>query len=212
MTKRFVLVAGNIGVGKTSLTDRLAARLGWQAAYESVSDNPYLADFYADMRGWSFHLQVYFLGHRAEQHRLMGLSPASAVCDRSIYEDAHIFARALYKLGNMTERDYLAYRRLYQIVVDQLTAPDLLLYLDASVQTLLARIRGRDRAIETGIGADYLGLLNGFYAEWLTDFDLCPVLTIPADRLDFVRYPHHLDVIVERIQQKLAGKDVVVFD
>ena len=93
-----------------------------------------------------------------------------------------------------------------------MAAPDLLLYLDASVETLLARIRGRDRAIETGIGADYLGLLNGFYAEWLTDFDLCPVLTIPADRLDFVRYPHHLDVIVERIQQKLAGKDVVVFD
>jgi deoxyadenosine/deoxycytidine kinase len=212
MTKRFLLVAGNIGVGKTSLTDRLAARLGWGAAYESVADNPYLADFYADMQSWSFHLQVYFLGHRAEQHHRLTLSPVSAICDRSIYEDAHIFARALYRMGNMSERDYLAYRRLYQIVVDRLPAPDLLLYLEASVETLLARIRGRGREIEAGITADYLSLLNSFYADWLADFDLCPVLAIPADRLDFVRYPGHLDVIVDRIQQKLAGKEVVVFD
>jgi deoxyadenosine/deoxycytidine kinase len=212
MIKRFLLVAGNIGVGKTSLTDRLAARLGWEAAYESVADNPYLADFYANMQSWSFHLQIYFLGHRAEQHRRMALSPVSAVCDRSIYEDAHIFARALYQMSNMTERDYLAYRRLYQIVIDQLPTPDLLLYLEASVETLLTRIRGRSREIESGIQADYLELLNGFYADWMADFDLCPVLTIPADRLDFVRHPDHLDVIVDRIQQKLAGKEVVVFD
>jgi deoxyadenosine/deoxycytidine kinase len=212
MAKRFLLVAGNIGVGKTSLTDRLAARLGWEAAYESVADNPYLADFYGDMRSWAFHLQVFFLGHRAEQHRRLALSPVSAVCDRSIYEDAHIFARALYQMGNMTERDYLAYRRLYDMVVGQLPVPDLLLYLEGSVETLLARIRGRSREIEAGIGADYLELLNGFYGDWMADFDLCPVLTIPADRLDFVRYPGHLDVIVDRIQQKLAGKEVVVFD
>jgi deoxyadenosine/deoxycytidine kinase len=212
MAKRFLLVAGNIGVGKTSLTDRLAARLGWEAAYESVADNPYLADFYGDMRSWAFHLQVFFLGHRAEQHRRLALSPVSAICDRSIYEDAHIFARALYQMGNMTERDYLAYRRLYDMVVGQLPVPDLLLYLEGSVETLLARIRGRSREIESGIEVDYLGLLNSFYADWMADFDLCPVLTIPADRLDFVRYPGHLDVIVDRIQQKLAGKEVVVFD
>ena len=212
MIKRFLLVAGNIGVGKTSLTDRLAARLGWEAAYESVADNPYLADFYADMRAWAFHLQIFFLGHRAEQHRRMAGSPVSAVCDRSIYEDAYIFARALYQMGNMTERDYLAYRRLFQIVVDRLPVPDLLLFLDASVETLLGRIRGRDRSIESGITADYLSLLNGFYADWMADFDLCPVLTIPADRLDFVKHPEHLDVIVDRIQQKLAGKELVVFD
>jgi deoxyadenosine/deoxycytidine kinase len=212
MAKRFLLVAGNIGVGKTSLTDRLAARLGWEAAYESVADNPYLADFYGDMRSWAFHLQVFFLGHRAEQHRRLALSPMSAICDRSIYEDAHIFARALYQMGNMTERDYLAYRRLYDMVVGQLPVPDLLLYLEGSVETLLARIRGRSREIESGIEVDYLGLLNSFYADWMADFDLCPVLTIPADRLDFVRYPGHLDVIVDRIQQKLAGKEVVVFD
>jgi deoxyadenosine/deoxycytidine kinase len=212
MAKRFVLVAGNIGVGKTSLTERLAARLGWEAAYESVADNPFLADFYQDMRSWSFHLQIFFLGHRAEQHRRLACSAVSAICDRSIYEDAHIFARALYQLGNMTERDYMAYRRLYQIVVDQLPRPDLLIYLEASVETLLGRIRGRDRSMESGITADYLQLLNGFYVDWLTSFDLCPVLTVPADRLDFVRHPRHLETIVDRIQQKLAGKEVVVFD
>jgi len=212
MAKRFLLVAGNIGVGKTSLTDRLAARLGWEAAYESVADNPYLADFYADMRNWAFHLQIYFLGHRAEQHWRMALSPVSAICDRSIYEDAFIFARALHQMGNMAERDYMAYQRLFQLVVEQMPVPDLLLFLDASVETLLARIRGRDRDIESGITGDYLGLLNSYYADWMADFDLCPVLTVPADRLDFVKHPDHLDVIVDRIQQKLAGKEIVIFD
>jgi deoxyadenosine/deoxycytidine kinase len=212
MAKRFLLVAGNIGVGKTSLAERLSARLGWDAAYESVADNPYLADFYADMRRWAFHLQIYFLGHRAEQHRRMALSPVSSICDRSIYEDAYIFARALQQMGHMTDRDYLAYRRLFQLVVEQLPVPDLLLFLDASVETLLARIRGRDREIESGITADYLALLNTFYADWMADFDLCPVLTLPADRLDFVNHRDHLDVIVDRIQQMLAGKEIVVFD
>lgn len=212
MTKRFLLVAGNIGAGKTSLTERVAARLGWEAAYESVADNPYLADFYTNMQSWAFHLQIFFLGHRAEQHRRMATSPVSAICDRSIYEDAHIFARALYQMGNMTERDYHAYRRLFQLVVDPLPKPDLLLYLEASVETLLQRIRGRSREIESGITADYLSLLTSFYADWMADFDLCPVLAIPADRLDFVRHPDHLDVIVDKIQQKLAGKEIVVFD
>jgi deoxyadenosine/deoxycytidine kinase len=212
MAKRFLLVAGNIGVGKTSLTERLAARLGWEAAYESVADNPYLADFYADMRSWAFQLQVFFLGHRAEQHQRMASLPVSAIGDRSIYEDAYIFARALFQMGNMAERDYMAYRRLFQIVVQQLPPPDILLYLEASVDTLLERIRGRSREIEANIEADYLDLLNGFYVDWMSTFDLCPVLTIPADRLDFVKHPSHLDVIVDRIQQKLAGKEIVVFD
>lgn len=211
VTKRFVLVAGNIGAGKTSIAERVAARLGWQAAFESVADNPYLADFYGDMRRWSFHLQVYFLGHRAQQHLALARSPQSAICDRSIYEDAFIFARALHHLGNLSERDYSAYRRLFDLVVGTLPAPDLLLYLTASVPTLLNRIRGRGREIEAGITADYLELLNSFYAEWLQAFDLCPVLTIPADDLDFVHRPAHLDIIIRRIEDKLAGKEEVVF-
>jgi len=211
MAKHLILVAGNIGAGKTSLTERLAARLGWQAAYESVADNPYLADFYDDMRTWSFHLQVFFLGHRAVQHRTLAATPTSAIIDRSIYEDGYVFARALYQLGNMTERDYYAYRRLFELVVNSLPVPALLLYLQASVPTLMHRIHDRGRDIETGITADYLTLLRSFYEDWLTEFDLCPVLTIPADRLDFVHHRNHLEIIVKRIEDKLAGKEVVVF-
>ena len=212
MTKRFVLIAGNIGAGKTTLTDRLATRLGWEAAYESVEKNPFLGDFYADMSKWSFHLQIYFLGDRAEQHRRMAASPSSTIIDRSIYEDAHIFVRALRHLGNITEREHLAYRRLYDIVIGQLPAPDLLLYLDASVETLMERIHGRGRDIESGITADYLGLLASYYDDWLAGFDVCPVLTIPADNLNFVNNEAHIDIIVQRMHEKLAGKDKVVFD
>ena len=125
MTKRLALVAGNIASGKTSLTERLGARLGWQTAYESVADNPYLADFYDDMRQWSFHLQVFFLGHRAEQHLELARHPRSAIADRSIYEDAYIFARALYHMGNLSERDYQAYRQVFDMIVANLPRPDL---------------------------------------------------------------------------------------
>jgi deoxyadenosine/deoxycytidine kinase len=113
MTKRLIVVAGNIGAGKTSLTERIGARLGWQTAFESVSDNPYLPDFYTDMRSWSFHLQVFFLGHRAQQYLDLAAGPQSAILDRSIYEDAYIFARALHHMNNLSERDYLAYKRLF---------------------------------------------------------------------------------------------------
>lgn len=211
MAKHLILVAGNIGAGKTSLAERLATRLGWHIAYESVDDNPYLADFYADMRAWSFHLQIFFLGHRAEQHRAMAALPVSAIIDRSIYEDAHIFARALYELHNMTERDYRAYRRLYDQIVSGLPKPDLLIYIQASVPTLLKHIAQRGRDIERGISADYLSLLNRFYGEWMATFDLCPVLTVPGDQLNFVRYPQHLEIIAERVQDKLAGKAIVEF-
>ncbi len=211
MAKHFVLVAGNIGVGKTSLTERVGSRLGWRTAFESVADNPYLADFYADMRQWSFHLQVFFLGHRARQHRALAECPESAIADRSIYEDAHIFARALHHLGNLSERDYQAYRTVFDLVVEGLPRPDLLLYLKAPVPVLMDRIRRRGRDIEKGISAEYLSLLDMFYEEWLQTFDLCPVLTIRTDDLDFVHRPKHLDIVVERIRERLTGKEEVVF-
>jgi deoxyadenosine/deoxycytidine kinase len=211
MSKRFLLVAGNIGAGKTTITDRLANRLGYEAGYESVSANPFLVDFYGDMKQWSFHLQVYFLGDRANQHRRLASGPKSAIVDRSIYEDAHIFARALHALGNMTERELDAYRSLYELVVSQLPAPDLLLYLETSVPMLMDRIHRRGREIESGITAEYLGLLNNYYEEWIARFDLCPVLTIPADNLNFVTNEKHIGIIIDRIEQKLAGKEHVVF-
>ncbi len=209
MAKHLVLVAGNIGVGKTSLTERLGARLGWWTGYESVSDNPYLSDFYADMRAWAFHLQIFFLGHRADQYLEAARDPRSAILDRSIYEDAHIFARALQHMGNLSERDYLSYRHLYELVVNSLPAPDLLIYLRAPVPVLMERIRMRARNMETGITSEYLGLLDSFYDEWIAAFDLCPVLTIHTDNLDFVHQPQALDLVSQRILDKLAGKEIM---
>ena len=211
MTKRLIIVAGNIGVGKTSLAERLGARLGWHSAFESVADNPYLSDFYGDMRTWSFHLQVFFLGHRAYQYLEMAADPQSVILDRSIYEDAYIFARALHHLGNLTERDYLSYRRVFDLIVSRLPAPDLLIYLRAPVPVLMKRIHSRGRAMESGISADYLGLLESFYDEWMSAYDVCPVLTIRSDDLDFVHKPKHLDIVVQRIQDRLAGKEDLVF-
>lgn len=211
MTKYLVVVAGNIGVGKTSLTERIGSRLGWWTGYESVADNPYLADFYSDMRTWSFHLQIFFLGHRAEQYLQAANDPRSAILDRSIYEDFHIFARALHHMGDLAERDHLAYRRLFDLIVDSLPRPNLLIYLKAPVQVLMDRIRRRARNIETGITPEYLSLLDTFYDEWLGAFDMCPVLTIRTDDLDYVHQPRHLDTVVDRIQNKLAGKETVEF-
>jgi deoxyadenosine/deoxycytidine kinase len=211
MPKRLIVIAGKIGAGKTSLTEKLGARLGWQTAFESVNDNPYLADFYADMRQWSFHLQVFFLGHRSQQYLEMANSPQSVILDRSIYEDAYIFARALYEMGNLDERDFLAYRRVFNLVVANLPPPNLLIYLKCPVPVLLERIRRRARPIETGISADYLALLESYYDDWTAAFDVCPVLTIHTDDLDFVHKSGHLDIVVDRIQDKLAGKEDVIF-
>lgn len=211
MTKRLLIVAGNIGAGKTSLTERIGARLGWQTAFESVVDNPYLADFYAEMRAWSFHLQVFFLGHRAQQYLEMAALPQSVILDRSIYEDAYIFARALHHMGNIDERDYLSYRRVFDLVVNSLPPPDLLIYLKAPVTVLMERIRRRARNIETSISTEYLALLESFYDDWMETFDICPVLTIRTDDLDFVHEARSLDIVVQRIQDKLSGKEEVIF-
>jgi deoxyadenosine/deoxycytidine kinase len=209
MTKQIVVVAGNIGAGKTSLTERIGARLGWRTSYESVADNPYLADFYSDMRAWSFHLQIFFLGHRAEQYLEAGRDTRSAILDRSVYEDFHIFARALHHMGDLSERDYLAYRRLFELTVNSLPRPNLLVYLKAPVHVLMERIHRRARNMETGITLEYLALLDSFYDEWLSGFDLCPVLTIRTDDLDYVHQAVHLETVIERIQNKLAGREVV---
>lgn len=211
MAKHMLLLAGNIGAGKTSLTERIGARLGYQTAYESVVDNPYLPDFYANMQSWSFHLQVFFLGHRSRQYLELAAAPQSAILDRSIYEDAYIFARALRHMNNLSERDYFSYRTVFDLIVSKLPPPDLLIYLKAPAVVLAERIRRRGRAIESGVSQEYLSLLESFYDEWICSFDICPVLTIRSDDLDFVHDPQHLDIVVEKIQEKLAGREELVF-
>ncbi len=211
MAKRFILVAGNIGSGKTSLTERIGERLAWHTAFESVVDNPYLPDFYTSMKDWAFHLQVYFLGHRAQQHLDMYLDTRNAIIDRSIYEDAYIFARALHSMGNINERDYKTYRKVFDLIVKNLPAPSLLIYLKAPVDTLLNRINQRGRAIESSISREYLDLLDSLYEDWIGNFDLCPVLTLRTDDLDFVHEPKHFNTVVQKIKEKLSGKEEIVF-
>jgi len=157
------------------------------------------------MRAWSFHLQIYFLGHRADQYLDAAHDPHSVILDRSIYEDAFIFARALHHMGNLAERDYLAYRKLFDLVVASLPPPNLLVYLKCPVGVLMDRIRKRARNMETGISQDYLALLDTFYDEWLQAFDMCPVLTIRTDDIDYVHKPQALELVVERIKEKLGG-------
>ena len=211
MAGKLVLVAGNIGTGKTSLAERLGDRLGWKTAYESVIDNPYLGDFYQDMDAWSFHLQVYFLGHRAQQHLELVSDNRSAIADRSIYEDVKIFARALYHQGSLSERDYWSYQRVFNLIASHLPEPDLLIYLIAPPEILKKRIEERGRAIESGISLEYLTLLDSFYDDWMKTFNLCPVLKIRSDDLDFVHKKGHLDTVANLVQEKLTGKEEIVF-
>ncbi len=210
--KRFVAIAGNIGVGKSTLAGLLAERLGWEPFFEAVNDNPYLADFYQDMRTWSFHSQIFFLSRRLRHHRQLLDRPNSVLQDRSVYEDAEIFARNLYLQGDMVERDFRSYCELYQALNSFLPPPDLVVYLRASVPTLLSRIASRGRAYEQDMDPGYLERLNQLYEEWVDRFNLCPVLTVPSDNLDFVAYNAHLELIAQKILEKLQGREEVVFD
>lgn len=209
--KKYVAVAGNIGVGKSTLVELLCERLGWQPFYEPEAENPYLADFYRDMHNWSFHSQVFFLTRRLRAHRQLLDHPTSVIQDRSVYEDAEVFALNLQLQGFMSKRDYETYRALYEVLGEFLPPPDLVVYLRASVPTLLSRIDRRGRAYERTISAEYLGQLTQLYEEWIARFNLCPVLTVPADDLDYVAHPAHLELVVRKVQDKLTGKDVVVF-
>ena len=209
--KKFVAVAGNIGVGKSTLVTMLSERLGWEPFYEPVGENPYLADFYHDMRAWAFHSQIFFLTRRLRIHRQMIDHPSSAIQDRSVYEDAEVFAHNLFRQGAIGERDYISYRELYQVLIEFLPPPDLVVYLRASVPTLQERIRLRGRDYEREITAEYLHQLNELYESWIAHFSLCPVLTVPADDLDYVAIPAHLELVVRKVEEKLTGKDEVVF-
>jgi len=205
--KKFLAVAGNIGVGKSTLVKLLSQRLGWKPFYEAEAQNPYIADFYHDMRSWSFHSQIYFLANRLHTHRQLIDHSTSVVLDRTVYEDAEIFARNLHQQGFLNARDHHTYRQLYETLIEFLPPPDLVVYLRASVHTLQRRILRRGREYEYDIDLDYLAHLNMLYAEWLENFILCPTLVISADDLDFVAHPAHLDVIEQLVVEKLRYKD-----
>ncbi|MBI5647154.1 MAG: deoxynucleoside kinase [Ignavibacteriae bacterium] len=200
----FVAIAGNIGSGKSSLTQLLHERFGWQPYFESVDDNPYLEDFYGDMRRWSFHLQVYFLSQRFVTHKQITESRLDVVQDRSIYEDAEIFAHNLHEIGRMDDRDYTNYRALFDAMSAYLQPPDLLIYLRASVDTLLAQIRRRGRSFEQGIERRYLEQLNTLYESWIAHYHGGPLLVIDTDEKDFVHDMQHQEELLYAIRHAAA--------
>jgi deoxyadenosine/deoxycytidine kinase len=199
----FVAVAGNIGAGKSSLARLLGERFRWKPYFESVDDNPYLSDFYSDMSRWSFHLQIYFLANRFKCHKEIVESSESVIQDRSIYEDAEIFARNLYDIGKMTERDYTNYVSLFHVMMEYLKPPDLMVYLRANVDTLVKQISKRGRDFEQGIQRSYLETLNTLYEDWITRYKLGPLLIIESDNLDFVNNKIDLDYILTSVKDHL---------
>lgn len=201
--KKFVVVAGNIGSGKTTLTRYLSTHLGYSPNYESVDGNPYLADFYHDMQRWSFPLQIYFLGKRFESHRQIVEGPDSVIQDRSVYEDRSIFAENLHRTGTMSTRDYENYLQIYDIMGKYFKAPDLVVYLKASLPTLHTRIAKRGRDYEASIPSEYLGQLNELYDEWINNWTLSPVVTLPADELDFVKSSLDFCTIFDLVEKAL---------
>ncbi len=207
----FVVVAGNIGSGKTTLTKKLSERLGWKPHFESVQDNPYLADFYADMSRWSFPLQVYFLTHRFNTHKQIETLPASSIQDRSIYEDANIFARSLYDQGKLDERDYQNYRTLYESMIQYLSPPTLMIFLRRSIPKLQERIKQRGRDYEQAIPVEYLTSLNEYYDEWYDNYDLGKSLIVDTDELDFLDNEEHFDRLVKRISDSVDQKDMFLY-
>jgi len=206
--KIFIAIAGNIGTGKTTLTQMLSRRFGWSPHFECVAENPYLADFYGDMGRWSFPLQVFFLNHRFKAHQQVTAGTNSAIQDRSIYEDANIFARNLYEQGTMSERDYRNYLDLYQTMASFLTPPDLVIYLKKSLPKLKERIAKRGRDYEKSIPDEYLLNLNRYYEEWMENYDMGKKLVIPSDDLDFLHHPQHFDEICNRILSALDQRDL----
>jgi deoxyadenosine/deoxycytidine kinase len=202
-SKQFIAIAGNIGAGKSTLTRLLSDSFGWQPFFEADAENPYLAEFYADMKRWSFHSQVFYLGKRLEHHRQLVDHPTSVVQDRTVYEDAEIFARNLYNQGSMSERDYDAYRRLYHAISSFLPAPNLVIYLRANVPSLLRHIQRRGREYERNIAPEYLEQLNDLYEDWIARWTASPVLCIEMDELDFQHNITDMERITELTRQAL---------
>lgn len=205
MTKQLkhIAVCGNIGSGKTTLTEKLSKHYGWIPLYESVDKNPYLEDFYEDMTRWAFNLQVYFLNSRFRQVTEIHSSNATTIQDRTIYEDAYIFAANLYKSGHISERDYSSYLDIFHSMIEFIDPPDLLIYLKADIPKLVGQIQKRGRPYEDAMRIDYLKNLNRHYEQWIEDYKESRLLIIDMNSLDFVERIEDFAFIVDKIELEL---------
>ena len=198
-------IAGNIGAGKTTLTELLAKHYGWQPHFEDVADNPYLDDFYANMERWSFNLQVYFLNSRFRQIIDFRQSEKDIIQDRTIYEDAFIFAPNLHRMGLLSSRDFQNYQSLFALMETFIQPPDLLIYLRSSISNLVKQIQKRGREYENSISIDYLNKLNERYEEWISTYDKGKLLIINVDNIDFVQNKEDLGIIIDKIDAQIYG-------
>lgn len=199
----FIGIAGNIGVGKTTFTEIVAEKQGWHPFYESVMDNPYLSDFYGDMKRWSFNLQIYFLHHRFRNHVKMSQQNSGVIQDRTIYEDVEIFAKNLHLMGNIDERDWENYRNLFKVMISFLRKPDLIIYLKASTDTLITRIKSRDRSYEKSIDPEYLHTLNVSYDKWIESLSDIPVLIVDTNSFNIFKDKDELEDIINQVNDRL---------
>jgi deoxyadenosine/deoxycytidine kinase len=200
-----IAIVGNIGAGKTTLTEMLARNYGWEPLFEAVDNNPYLEDFYSDMKRWSFNLQIYFLNSRYRQIFDIQKSGRNILQDRTIYEDAYIFAENLHDMGLMTTRDYENYQSIFDNITEYIKPPDLLVYLKASVPTLVSNIQRRGREYEIGIRLDYLSKLNEKYDKWIKNYKLGKLLILDKDNLDFANNTEDMATIVQLIEREING-------
>ena len=200
-----IAIVGNIGAGKTTLTELLAKHLNWEPQYEAVEDNPYLEDFYSDMKRWSFNLQIFFLNSRFRHIVELQKRNVNIIQDRTIYEDAYIFAENLYDMGLMSERDFKNYSNIFESIVSYINPPDLLIYLRASVPTLVDNIQLRGREYESGIRLDYLSKINEKYEKWISSYHEGKLLILDKDKLDFANKPEDLSYVLERVDAELFG-------
>lgn len=202
---KHVAIAGNIGAGKTTLCTQLGKQFGWQVHYESTDDNPYLSDFYEDMKRWSFNLQIYFLHNRYAQILNIHRGEKVVIQDRTIYEDAYIFAPNLHDMGLMTTRDFKNYTELFKTMTSQIQPPDLLIYLRAGIGTLVKHIEDRGRDYEGSMSLDYLKSLNKRYDDWINTYKDGNILIIDVDSIDFAKNPEDLGTVVNLVSSKLHG-------
>ncbi|MEM7105093.1 MAG: deoxynucleoside kinase [Bacteroidota bacterium] len=205
ITPKHIAIAGNIGAGKTTLSTKLGRQFGWDVHYEDTEDNPYLSDFYVDMKRWAFNLQIYFLNSRYRQILNIQQGERTVIQDRTIYEDAYIFAPNLHDMGLMSTRDFNNYFNLFKTMSSQVNAPDLLIYLRANIETLVAHIHRRGRDYEGNMSLDYLKRLNERYENWIGNYTEGKLLIVDVGKYDFEGIPEHLGEVINMVSRELHG-------